>query len=109
MSDLTPVRPKPADAVEQVAALPRRTAHAAHALLACCADLRGPAKVGEVILYDEEALSTRATAAALGGAKRARLADYWGGVGWVPTTHAHDLREALEDRFLADTKRDGDA
>ncbi len=102
------VRPTPPDAAEQVAALPRRTAHAAHALLACCADMRGPAKVNEVIMYDAEALSTRATAAALSGARRARLADYWGRGVWVPTIHAHDLRAALEDRFLADTEREGD-
>lgn len=100
-------RRTPPDAAEQVARLSRRTAHAAFALLEASRELNMPVKASEVIIYDVEALSTQSTGRALSAARRSRLADNWGGV-WTPTLHAHDLRGALEDRFLADTAQDGD-
>lgn len=97
-------RPVPADAAEQVAALPRRTAHAAYALHAWIRDYTGPARASEVVLYDKEALDVRSTARALGAAKKLGLVDYWGAGLWTMTPHGGDLAGALEDRFLAETE-----
>lgn len=95
----------PADADEQVAALPRRTAHAAYAIFAAreAAGLPGPVTAREVLIQDKESLSVQSTAAALASAQRHRLVQCWGGV-WSALPAAYALRNALEDRFLADTR-----
>lgn len=98
------LRTTPADAAEQVAALPRRTAHVAHALLTTIREDGGPVKASEVVVYDAEALSVNSTASALQSARRHGLAEYWGEGIWTASLHASDLRDALEDRFLADTE-----
>ena len=72
---------------EVVAALPRRTAHALHALLEVEHDPSlegGPFLASEVVVYDEEALTARSTAAALRAAQRLGLAVCAGGY-WAPT------------------------
>lgn len=98
-------RPTPIDAAEQVAALPRRTAHAAYALLAYARDYPyGPHRASEVVSYDSEAVSAQATGRALASAMHRGLADRWGEGLWTPTVHAGDLRQALEDRFLRETE-----
>lgn len=95
-----------------VSALPRRTAHAVHALLAIRNDPSlgpyGPFKASEVVLYDSEALSARSTGRALAHALRLGLADRWGPGLWVATNFALDHRSALEERYLADTERGDD-
>ena len=96
---------------EAVAALPRRTAHALHALLEVEHDPSlegGPFLASEVVVYDEEALTARSTAAALRAAQRLGLAVCAGGY-WTPTFRAYDLRGALEERYLEETSRSGDA
>lgn len=108
MTERLPTRPTPPDAVEQVAALPRRTAHATYALLATCEDQHGPAIASEVVIFDSEALSAFSTGRALAAARRRGLAQHWGGGVWAPSNLAYDLRGALEDRFLADTDRGGE-
>ncbi len=102
------IRYPPPDAAEQVAALPRRTAHAAYALIACCADDKGPVRASDVVLYDREAVSAVSTGCALASALRHGLADRWAPGIWVPSLHAMDLRNDLEDRFLAETAREDD-
>lgn len=97
-------RPTPKDAAEQVVALPRRTAHAAHALLTTIREDGGPVKASEVVVYDSEALGVNSTASALQSARRHGLAEYWGQGVWAASLRASDLRRALEDRFLADTE-----
>jgi hypothetical protein len=87
--------------------LPRRTAHAAHALLCATRELSMPATAAEVVLYDEEALSARCTGAALREAARRGLAVRAGRY-WVPTFAAMEMRGILEERFLRDTEREGD-
>lgn len=95
----------PADAAEQVAALPRRTAHAVFALLeAQRQDGYGPFKASEVVIYDSEARSAVSTGRALFHAMSLRLADRWGVGLWSPTLQATLLREALEERFLRETE-----
>ena len=104
MSELL-VRPTPPDAAEQVAALPRRVAHATYALLARTRDYPyGPHRAPVVVHYDIEAPSARSTADALRRAMSRGLVDRWGPGLWTPTLLAQDLRGALEDRFLADTE-----
>ncbi len=97
---------------EFVSTLPRRTAHAAHALVACSTELgaheRSVPSAAEVILYDAEALSVQATGSALAHAARKGLAfrvppRYWCVTGW-----GHKCRAALEDRYLRETEEDGD-
>lgn len=119
-----------AEAAEAVGKLPRRVAHVTFALLAAAAEQKGGATTAEVMLYDEEALSARETAAALRHAQRKGLAvcggkfTEWRGPDpdpgrgrleakrreslWVPTPLAYDLRKALESRFLRERgERDG--
>lgn len=104
MANIPETRPVPADAAEQVAALPRRTAHAAYALYAWINDNMGPARTSEVVVYDKEALDARSTGRALAAAKRVGLVDYWGSGLWTLTPHGRDLAGALEDRFLRETE-----
>ncbi len=85
--------------VERVAALPRRTAHALHALIESSRDLKMPALAREVILYDGEAMTVRSTSAGLRHAQFLGLAVFTGRY-WTPTNAALDLRYALEDRYL---------
>lgn len=94
----------PPDAAEQVAAFPRRTAHAVFALLeAQRQDGYGPFKASEIVTYDSEAISAVATGRALFHGLKLGLTDRWGVGLWSPTIHATLLREALEERFLEDT------
>lgn len=90
-----------------VAELPRRVAHATHALISRGRDAGMPVTAAEVCEYDEEAVSVRATAAALREASHKNLAMNLRGL-WVPTALASSYREALERRFLDDTATDGD-
>lgn len=95
-----------------VQSLPRRTAHAVHALLAASNTVQGgqhlpPAH--DVCLWDGEALSVRGTAAALVHAQRLGLAVYVPDMQnralgyWTPTQLALEHRRAFEDRYLAET------
>jgi hypothetical protein len=105
---ITPPRPTPPDAAEQVAALSRRTAHAVYALHAYIRENTGPAYANEVVLFDREAISTQATATSLANAEKLGLVEKWPSPGvsslWTMTPHGGDLSGALEDRFLADTE-----
>lgn len=103
-----PVRvPAPLD----VEALPRRVAHATHAVMAVCNDQDlgpyGPFRASEVVLYDGESLSARETGRALADASRLGLVMNWGRRGgrcfWSASAHALDHRRAFEDRYLRDT------
>jgi hypothetical protein len=88
------------DPASEVAALPRRVAHATHALLAAAGQM--PLKASEILLYDVEALSAASTGAALREAARKGLVANAGGL-WFPRERAHRLQAQLEDRFLAET------
>jgi hypothetical protein len=86
--------------------LPRRVAHAVHALLEASgpyAHGMGILTAAEVMLYDAEAMSPRSTAAALREGQKRGLVGYAGKGLWVPTNRAHNLRRALEDRYHKDT------
>lgn len=92
---------------EFVETLPRRVAHAAHALLAVRDDVNigpyGPFKASEVVLYDSEALTAGATYQALRRGMKYGLT-LWVGRGlWTATNLALDNARALEDRYLRDT------
>jgi hypothetical protein len=63
-----------------------------------------PPKAAEVCLYDGEAVSVKATAAALRAAQREGLAIFVPPDLWTPTFRAMDQRAAFEDRYLADTE-----
>lgn len=93
-----------------VTRLPRRTAHAAHALIVASNTLQMPVTAVEVMVYDEEALTLMSTTAALTHARRAGLAQYSGRYGsgryWYPSFTALDVQHQLEDRYLNDTQRD---
>lgn len=95
-------RKTPTDAAEQVAALPRRTAHAAHALIACSEFMNGAVTAAEVVVFDSESLSSSATRSALLTAQRYGLAEQHARAIWIPSLEAKDLRTALKDRFLAE-------
>lgn len=88
--------------------LPRRTAHAVHALMAAGSiaygNGPGPFTAAEVCVYDSwEALSPRHTAAALREAQKLGLAMFVPPSYWTPTNAALALRGAFEERFLRDT------
>jgi hypothetical protein len=87
--------------------IPRRTAHATHALLTASKEHNMPVTAAEVCIYDEEALSVRSTGSALREARVRGLAVFTG-LYWIPTNFALDLRREFEERFLADTEREGD-
>jgi hypothetical protein len=91
------------DARSIVGRLPRRVAHAVHALLEAGGSM--PLKASEIVTYDAEALSEKSTAAALREARRHGLVDGVHGL-WVPLESAYELRDQLERRFLADTADD---
>ena len=96
---------------EVVAGLPRRTATRRYVLLEVEHDPSlegGPFLASQVVVYDEEALTARSTAAALRAAQRLGLAVCAGGY-WTPTFRGYDLRGALEERYLEETNRPGDA
>lgn len=98
-------REKPADAVERVAALPKRIAHAVYALQGIHNDLgTGPWKTNEIIYYDPEALAVSETYSALYRAAERGLVIRWGSGLWSTTPEADDLKEELEDRFLKETE-----
>lgn len=89
--------------------LPRRTAHAAHALLVASGEHGGPPTAAEVCIYDEESLSPLATGQALHGAYMRGLCVRTAGGYWCPSNRCYELRPWLEDRFLRETARDGEA
>lgn len=98
-----PVYPRPtADELRMVDELPRRTAHAVHALLVASRE-HGMPTAAEVMVYDEEARTVHATAKGLIHARRLRLASYTGKY-WIPTPTADNLRSRFEDRYLDDTE-----
>lgn len=98
-------RQTPSDATEQVASLSRRTAHVTHALLVCAEEERTPARADEIVIYDSEAINATSTARALANAVKENLAVKAGDF-WIPSLRAHDLRSALEERFLRETAED---
>lgn len=87
--------------------LPRRVAHAVHALMEVRNDVSvgpyGPFKASEVVLYDDEALSARSTAAALSHAERLGLAINIRGY-WTATVLALDHCRAFEERYMRETE-----
>lgn len=90
-----------------VEALPRRVAHVVHAIM----EASGPYAHGsgiltarEIMLYDAEALSPKATAAGLREAQRRYgLVSYIGKGLWLPTNLALDHKRAFEDRYIRET------
>jgi hypothetical protein len=89
-----------------VEALPRRVAHVVHALL----EAQGPMAHGpmplrcrEVMEYDGEALTARATGRALQRARDRGLAQNWGSL-WSPTFLASHYKRQFEDRYLRETE-----
>lgn len=68
-----------------------------------------PPTSAEVVVFDEEALSARSTAAALCNARKHGLCFCMpspdGNTWWI-TPAGYELRTAVEDRFLRDTERD---
>lgn len=102
MSLLAPVAP---DQGAYVAALPRRVAHAMHALLAASSAYgagQGPHTAAEVCVYDShEAYSPRHTGQALRQAQARGLCVNAGGY-WFPTNLAYEHRRAFEERYIAD-------
>jgi hypothetical protein len=89
-----------------VAGLSRRVAHAAYALLAAIDEHGGPVYSREVAVRDPEAPNARSTTTALMHAERSGLAAAAGPVPvvWIATPLCHELKGALEDRFLTDTQ-----
>lgn len=99
-----PVYPRPTEAeLRMVNKLPRRTAHAVHALLVASAEHAMPVTAAEVQVYDEEAIRFQATAKGLAHARRLDLAIYTGRF-WIPSVLASSLRRRFEDRYLSDTQ-----
>jgi acetylornithine deacetylase/succinyl-diaminopimelate desuccinylase-like protein len=93
--------------------LTRRQAHAAYALLQAQDEYKTPVTAEEIVVYDEEASSVRATAAALVSAQRVGLAVFVPGDGfapacWTPTQACYGLRGLLEERYLRETAREGE-
>lgn len=88
---------------EIVDGLPRRTAHALYALLAATQAVNMPVRSSEIIVYDEEALSTQQTAAGLRHAARLGLAACINGL-WVASAIGNELRRPLEERYCAETE-----
>lgn len=90
--------------------LPRRLAHATHALMAAANVMEGngpgPLTSAEVCVYDAEALSPRHTGAALREARKKGLVMYVpGGEGyWTPTNFALGYKREFEDRYLRETE-----
>lgn len=62
-----------------------------------------PVTASEVMVYDQEALSPRATGSALQRARTLGLAMNAGRY-WIPTNAALERTVEFEDRFLADTE-----
>lgn len=83
--------------------LSRRVAHAVYALVAASREHKMPVTAQEIMLYDSEAVSTKATGTALALARRKELAAYTGRY-WLPTNDAYELYPELERRFLEDTQ-----
>lgn len=95
---------KPYNPELDVEALPRRVAHAVHALLQTANIMEsngsGPFTAAEVCVYDSyEAYSPRHTAAALREAQKLGLAQNWGGY-WSSTYLSTEYKAAFEERFL---------
>lgn len=101
---------RPRDEVRrlEVEALSRRVAHATHALLEASRELGMPPKASEVLVYDVESLSSRQTGCALHEASKYGLTIRVPGGLWLARERAHDLRSALEDRFLRETADEED-
>jgi hypothetical protein len=91
-----------------VDALPRRTAHATHALMAAGSiaygNGSGPFTAAEVCIYDGEALTVRSTAAALREAAKWGLVIGLAGL-WTPGWLALEHRREFEERYLRDTEQ----
>lgn len=107
MSDkLIPETPTPEPGL--VAQLPRRVAHAVHALLFATKDLNMPPTSAEIVIYDEESSSAQETAAALRQAQKLGLAAFTGRY-WVAAEAARSRVREFEERYLADTGNEDDA
>lgn len=61
-----------------------------------------PPTAAEVCIYDSEALSPRATAAALTHGQRLGYCATISGI-WTAGTRLHDIHGDLEDRYLRET------
>lgn len=96
------LRRTPADAAEQVAGLPRRTAHALHALIVAEKELQMPVTAAEVAVYDLESFSAKGTGQALSSCCKRKLAVKAGKL-WICTPAGRDLTAQLEERFLRET------
>lgn len=88
--------------------LPRRVAHATHALMEASSPYafgHGPRTTREVMEYDVDALTLSSTFEALSRAMKHGLVarTLSRPVLWFPTNLAHTLRGELEDRFLNET------
>jgi hypothetical protein len=95
----------------RVGDLTPRVAQAVHALLETLAHTRGvPVTAAEVMIYDGQALTVQATAAALAAALRLGLTDRAGTGLWMAANQAREMRRALEDRVLGfpDRRTEGD-
>lgn len=94
-----------------VNALPRRVAHAVHALMEVRNDVTvgpyGHFKASEVVLYDSEALTARHTGTALREAQKLGLAAYIGRGLWTATNLALENRAAFEERYIRETDEAG--
>jgi hypothetical protein len=88
--------------VAAVAALPRRTAHALHALVEAERTLNMPVSAQEVVVFDSEALNATSTALALAHARSLGYCFLAKGL-WMAANRAHELRPQLEARYLKET------
>lgn len=85
-----------------VDAMPRRAAHAVYAVFAASRDLRMPPTAAEACHYDEEAISVKATAAALREAAKHGLVVCAGGVWFVAGAALHTGRIPFDERVSRD-------
>lgn len=86
--------------------LPRRVAHATHALLVASREFgqtSGMPTALEVLVYDGESLSVRSTSAALRAAAARGLVMHVPPRYWVARGSAHVLEGELEERYLRET------
>jgi hypothetical protein len=96
----------PIDAALQVGVLPQRVAEVTHAVqIACDEQSGGPVRATEIMVYDRAALTLGSTCSALRRAMEHGLVDRWGRGIYSPTLKAGDLKDALENRYLADSER----
>jgi acetylornithine deacetylase/succinyl-diaminopimelate desuccinylase-like protein len=84
--------------------MPRRMAHALHALLEAEREHKMPVTAREVCVYDEEASGPLGTGAALREARKRGHATFTGRY-WVASFPTYELRYDLERRYLRETEQ----